>query len=738
MTDVFESMHTVQARATIEGARLHAPVRVLFTATAFSGAALLFVVQPLVAKLLLPSYGGSATVWSTSSLFFQVLLLLAYLYVHLSSRRLGHRWQPRAHVPLILLPALVLPIALPADAAPDGDSSPVLWLLRTLILMIGLPFAVVATTGPVLQKWFSWTDDPRADDPYFLFAASNLGSFVGLLAYPFLIEPTMTLDAQRQAWSIGFGIFAVLTLACGLVASQTRVRLEVGPEPVVKTQPLERRRVATWLLWAFLPSSLMLAITAHVSTDVAAIPLLWVVPLAIYLATFVAAFARTSREVPRRAVRFALALSVVAAILSFLGNAPIWLSILPVLVFLAATGYVAHARLAADRPAPVHLTHFYLVIAIGGALGGLLNGLVAPVVFDRILEYPATLVLVPIVLGGIQAGPKGLLDRRYHPAFVAGLVILAGVSAMVVAVAYADNFVSLQGLVWVALIFGLGWWLARRPMHLAVILTVAFLAGGLGNRGDTIESSRSFFGAYHIDQSDGERMLVHGNTVHGIQLLDTPDQPASYYTSPGSIGDVFAQLGDRFNNVGVIGLGIGTLAAYGTTGQHMTFFEIDPEIVRMAEDPELFTYLEDSPADIKTVVGDGRLQVEALNPGTFDLLVLDAFSSDSIPVHLLTREAFRVYAEKLAPGGVLVVHVSNRVFDLRPVVAAAADDLDLIALEGSGDGTAPHSVKSKWIVLSADKGATDQLASRPNWRPLDLENQTEWTDDYSSVLSVLR
>lgn len=690
---------------------------VLFAGTAFLGAGLLFVVQPLVAKLLLPTYGGSPTVWSTSSLFFQVLLLVSYLYVHSSTRRLGPRRQPWLHLLVLVLPLLALPLALPLDAAPPADSSPALWLLRTLVLVVGLPFAVVATTGPLLQKWFSWTGHRSAGDPYFLFAASNLGSFGGLLAYPLLIEPTMTLQQQRLWWSVGCVAFVVLSAACVVVAvrqsrgsqsAQARlggqarsvglpVQEPAAPPPAGQAAAVGWRRVAWWLGLAFLPSSLMLAVTAHLSTDVAAIPLLWVVPLAIYLATFVAAFSRRSRTAARWPARAATATAFVVTVITVTpGLAPIWATIALNLLLLALVGYAAHARLAADRPEPHHLTHYFLVVAIGGAAGGLLNGLLAPVVFDRVLEYPLGLVVVPLLMVGVAGDRSDWFSRRYHPV----------------------------GL----------------PVALTVGFAAVFAAVGVAENRGVIEQSRTFFGSYSVQSEGGMHKLVHGTTLHGTQWRDEPrrETPTAYYSTAGPLGDVFGGLDNgRFDRVAVVGLGSGTVAAYGRDGQVMTFFEIDAEIVRVASDPELFSYLADSPASIETVVGDGRLMLAEQPAHEFNLIILDAFSSDSIPIHLLTAEAMRMYADKLAPDGVLVVHISNRLFDLEPVLAAAAADLGWPAVIGNGTVSDATSTPSTWVALTPDQDKVDNLLRRPGWALVDRSEPVLWTDDYSSLFDVL-
>ena len=674
------------ARAGAQASAADRATTALFTLTAFTGAALLFVVQPLVARLLLPSYGGSATLWSTASLFFQMVLLGAYLWAHWSARRFGHRWQPRLQLVLLLVPVLVLPVALPSGSAPGADHEPTLWLLRTLVLMVGLPFAVVACTGPVIQRWYSWVGH-RGEDPYFLFAASNLGSFVGLLAYPFLIEPQLSLATQRLAWSVGFGVYAALMVACALLT----VRGPDGetPVPAAHTPRPTGRTILTWGLLAFVPSSLMLGVTAHLSTDVSPIPLLWVVPLAVYLATFVVAFARTSRRPPVWAALLAAVLGLVALVLS--GETTRLGPVAAVnIALVAVAGYAAHGRLAAGRPPADHLTLFYLVVASGGAAGGLLNGLLAPLLLDSVLEYPVLLACLPLLLLG-TARPDSRPSRRALPGVATALLL-----------AFALWTTQIQ------------------------------VAG-------SIEQTRSFSGASRVEAHDGRHVLVHGNTVHGMQYRDEERRSlaTTYYGGNGSCADVFDVLRGRLDEVGIVGLGSGTMATHGRAGERFTFVEIDPDIVATAQDPALFTYLADSAAETRVVVGDGRAEMAAQEPGTFDLLVLDAFSSDSIPVHLLTREAMREYAEAMATGGVLLVHISNRYFDLEPVLAAAAEDLGWAGVVGTSHGSAEGATSSTWVALTADPEPTRQLLSTPFWRPLRPDPQVRWTDDYSSVLAVL-
>jgi hypothetical protein len=718
-------------------------VPALFTLTAFVGAGLLFTIQPLVARLLLPAYGGSATVWSTCSLFFQVLLLAGYVYSHVTTTRIPRRLQPWIHGLVLLVPLLVLPLALPADAVPAGDASPVGWLLRTLVVMIGLPFVVLSTTGPLLQRWYSWSDGPRADDPYFLFAASNVGSFGGLLAYPFLIEPHFSLQMQRFGFTWGFILFALLTVACGVCST-----LGARPDPANlagEGQSHPRPSVTTlvrWSAYAFVPSCVMLAVTHHISTDVAPIPLLWIAPLAIYLATFVAAFAVRSFSVPaawpRAAAGAGLAMTIVAPIATGL---PLWLTVGLDMALVAVVGYAAHRLLAADRPSPEHLTTFYLAVAVGGALGGVVNGLVAPLAFDRVLEYPVLVALLPLVALGARrvAGTVVRVPVLLRTLRATALGLTATAIVVVAPGLVVESLRWGAGVVLLALgLIGLiGWGLARKPAAMSLGLLAAVILMIVMNDAGVVLRDRTFYGSYTVRSNADQVDLSHGTTLHGLQLRQESlrDEPTTYYGRNAPLGDLITELDPR--RIVAVGLGVGTLAAYGEEGDTISFLEIDPAVADIAEDPRYFSFLSDSDADVDVRIGDGRLLMEGLPDEGYDLVVLDAFSSDAIPVHLLTQEAFTLYADRVAAGGAIAVHVSNRHFDLVPVVAAARAHLGwagAVGRGGEGIGVRP----STWVVLSPERALVDALLPSERWEPLDLGNTVEWTDDYSSILTVLR
>lgn len=714
----------------------------LFAAAAFFGAGMLFLVQPMIARLLLPSYGGSATVWSTSSLFFQVVLLLGYLYTDRATR-LRPRRQRVLHGLFLVTPLLVLPLALPSNAAPGTDVSPVLWLLRTLALLVGLPFLVLATTGPLIQKWYSWRGQLRSADPYFLFAASNLGSFVGLISYPFLIEPFLALDDQLRLWSFGFGVFVLLTGACMLLpargssTSQGPALADGADLPEPATGPVPAARMLRWGAWAFLPSGLMLAVTSHISTDIAAVPLLWVVPLAIYLATFVVAFARTARQPPALVTRIAVLAAVIASVSAVVNVAhqPVLLAIVIQMVMLALVAFASHARLAADRPETSRLTTFYLVVAVGGAVGGLLNGVVAPLLFDRVLEYALLIVVVPLLLLGLRVNRDGVSDEERRRRRVRRLGVALGLLVPAAAIAVAAR--ESPGLLLALLAAGLlAWPLTRSPRLLCVVLVVLQVLLLVASDVDIIDRRRTFYGSYSTKATSDQHILYDGTTLHGTQFLDARSgDPTSYYTRSGPLGDVFGLR--RFQDVAVVGLGAGTMAAYGEPGQSMTFDEIDQADVDIARDPHLFTYLADSRADVHVIVGDGRIGLEAAPVASYDLIVLDAFSSDSIPVHLLTREAAAMYTDRLRPGGLLVFHITNHTFDLRPVMRGLMDSLGWVGIVGDRESHDPGATRSTWVVLAPTTQDLDALAHRPGWTPLPARS-VSWTDDYSSVLRVLR
>ncbi|MBC6458355.1 fused MFS/spermidine synthase [Actinomadura sp. HBU206391] len=744
----------------------------LYTVTSLVGAGLLFAVEPMVAKMLLPAYGGSPMVWNTAVLFFQGALLAGYAYAHWSQRRLGARRQPLVHIALVLLPLIVLPISLPSWSVAPESTPTALWLLLVLVVMVGAPFAVLATTGPLVQRWYSWSGLPRAGDPYFLYAAGNVGSFVALLAYPFLIEPAADVGTQARWWTVCYVAFAGFMITCAiLVRWQARGAQDDPPsaaplaldaesaatveaaeeieavetaEEVAAIEAVEEkvgwRRRARWLGLAFVPSSLFLGITTHISTDIAAVPLMWVVPLALYLATFIIAFSATRHRWLTTTVRPA-ALSAPFLPWVLVAFGPHWgVLLLPLdLALVLTAGLACHGLLANDRPSPRRLTEFFLYVSMGGALGGAFNALLAPIVFNWGAELP--IVIAALALLPVAKGSASNAVRRFT---FPGSWVLSTIF-LLIAPTVAILCYIVTDLVWaiilsVAITVIWGCWIVRRPQALvfSAICTVAMLF--LIQVKAAPVQERTFFGSYRVNVSDGRRVFSHGSTLHGFQSLKATERrtPTAYYSRNGPLGDVFAGYGDRptGDRVAVIGLGTGTVAAYGRAGQRMDFYEIDPAVVRIARSH--FTYLRDCDCEARTIVGDGRLEIERMADGTYGTIVLDAFSSDAIPAHLLTREAIQIYARKLAPGGVLAFNVSNRNLDLAPMLAstARANGLSVLAADDPHPSN-PLAFASVWVAIGRTDADLRPLTTRdPRWQP--VPNGPVWTDGYSSIFGILR
>jgi hypothetical protein len=659
-------------------------------------------------------------------------------------------------------------------------------MLGTLLLAAGAPFFVLSTTGPLLQRWFASSRHPRAADPYFLYAASNAGSLAGLLLYPLALEPLLPLRtprgegwlpnllplSQSTLWSLGYLGFAAAAIAGAAWAArnareggtaEAAVAEDGSPAPSWRTRLL-------WVALALVPSSALLGVTQYVTADIAAVPLLWVVPLALYLATFVLAFSPRWR-VPARftgTLLAVLAVLVAASLLAFLRGRG-WLLLPLHLATFFVLGLTCHGRLAEERPAASRLTEFYLLVAVGGTLGGVFNALVAPVVFRSIAEYPIALAAACLLRPRWKddaSRPPTRFSRALDVAVPVGFAALLLLLQLLQAPPGTDDTwgvlavrAGFPALLALALI---GW---RKRFALA--LGTLLVAGWAANTAPatSLHRERTFFGVHRVAtmqappfkllDSEGRetsrqvafRVLIHGATRHGSQAAD-PDLagiPTTYYHPTGPIGQVFSDLlaSAPPAEVGLVGLGAGTLAAYGRPGQRFTYYEIDPAVIRIARDPRFFTYIADSKARIETVPGDGRLSLGREPDGKFGLLVLDAFSSDAIPVHLLTREAVEIYFRKLAPDGVLAMHLTNHYMRLPPVVGAIAQSLGLAALLRVDRVETPKEAfegkdGSTWVILARDPARLEALSRDPRWVALDADPRYLWTDDYSNVLLVLR
>jgi hypothetical protein len=717
----------------------------LFAGTLFWSAALIFTVEPMFGKLVLPKLGGAPAVWNTCMVFFQATLLGGYAYAHVLTRALTVRWQLFVHAGLLGVAGLTLPVALPGTWLPEGDGSPALWLLVALTAGVGAPLFLLFSTAPLLQLWFSRTRDKAAGDPYFLYAASNAGSLLALLAYPLVIEPRLSLSTQSALWAAGYAVLIALILLSGLSAARGSDAVRVGSwRESTATQDVGWPERAQWLALSLVPSSLMLSVTTYLSTDVAAVPLLWAIPLAIYLLSFVLAFsnARPSSGLRKKAVVAAVLPLVIVLILGI--NRPMWLIIPIHLAVLFVFSTALHTQLALHRPSAERLTEFYLWIAAGGVCGGLLNTFVAPLVFTTIAEYPLVLTAGAFLLswGTASRPPAGRLD----PGWI--LPLCTGVLTAVLVLLFRRSELSVGGIhaAGAALLFTYVM-SSRHPRVFAATLMLMLVAGYGMSRdpGHVLHAERTFFGVHRVIDlsSTHERRLMHGTTFHGGQLTRAAmrEQPAYYYHPAGPIGQVFAALEGPLarQRIGVIGLGAGGLAAYARDGQQWTFYEIDPAVERIARDPSLFTYLERCGADCRVVLGDARLSLERNRGSAYQLLIVDAFSSDAIPVHLITREAFEVYLSHLSHDGVLALQISNRHLDLRPLVSALARDAGLTGRmqHFEPEEGAFAQTPSVWVVASRSQAALGPLASDSRWRVLEDQRPIRlWTDDYSSIPSV--
>ena len=743
----------------------------LFSVTLFLSAGLTFLVQPMFAKFVLPLFGSTPAVWNTSMLFFQTTLLAGYLYAHESTRRLGVRRQAAVHLGVLLPPLLVLPIAVPDGWIPPADSNPVPWLLGLLAVAVGLPFFVVSTTAPLLQRWLAATDHPAAADPYFLYRASNLGSVLGLLAYPLVVEPSMRLAEQGRLWSAGYGLLALLVLACAAVVWRSprdadagdpaaASAIAAGAAPATARGSTARPTLARRLRWvalAFVPSSLMLGVTTAITTDIAPIPLLWSLPLSLYLVSFILVFAPGSRaDRLHRAMVLALpgVVLLISAILLLEVRGPLWIS-LWIMVPIHLAGFfvvalVCHGELARDRPPARWLTEFYLLISLGGALGGVFNAIVAPALFDSLAEYPIVLVLAALCLPRRPPRlPPGPYARWLDLALPLVLGSMVALTVALIELAepdkqqYAKNFV-------IGMAAGVAINFVRRPLRFGLSLGAIVLAVTLASAPDQRElhRERSFFGVYRVTAAEGGHLhrLIHGTTTHGAQDVSPGHQrtPASYYHRGSPIGRLLGALpANVTSRVAIIGLGTGSIACYSKPGERWTFYEIDPTVERIARDPRFFTYLRVCAGAFDVVLGDARLRLSRAADRRYGLIMADAFSSDAVPIHLITREALALYLAKLREHGIIAFNVTNRYLDLEPVLGNLARDARMACVaqqdHRSGADGRPETDASDWVVMTRRAPDLQAVASsRHGWHDCRRSPGTApWTDDYSNLLGAL-
>lgn len=773
----------------------------LFAVTLFVSASLLFMVQPMVGKMILPLLGGSPAVWNACMVFFQALLLLGYLYAHHVSTKYTPKRQWALHTIVLLVPVFVMvlavafsakhsPIAVAESLAPSGDTSPFLAVMALMSVAIGIPFFVASTSAPLLQKWFAYTGHPSSSDPYYLYAASNVGSLISLLGYPLFIEPNLTVNEQAWLFAAGFAILFVLIVLCGRAAANP-----IGVPPIAERQPSGKNdstreiepppsglRVAKWIVLAFVPSSWMLGVTFYMTTDIASIPLLWVVPLALYLVTFIIAFGRVPswfRQVIGNLAPVMILLLVFVKVSNVVSGRPAIALMLHIMTFFAVS-LMCHYELVRDRPKDVtHLTKFYLMMSVGGVLGGLFNALIAPLIFALAYEYDIVIVvgslMVPVLIERITPASREL--AAFKKKITLGLNFLLPALTgfffwLLVSVVSQREFFSKMikwivahapvsdNTVFAILVYAVPvmacFFYVDRPFRFA--LAVAVLLGIHTYRDqdtDVVYTERTFFGILKVEERGVFTRLVHGTTLHGTQInqyylvkADAPvpfgsfspwdvialegalaawdprQEPLTYYHRTGPVGAMFRELRTRKNgadakaDVAMVGLGTGSASCYALKGQKLDFYEIDIGVKRLVADTDkYFTYVRDARnrgATLDIHMGDARLKLKELADKRYALLLVDAFSSDAIPVHLLTKQAVQLYLERMTEDGILALHISNKYVRLEPVVAKIAEELGLASRVWNDDSESrPGKTASSWVALAKDEKTLGTLAAPP-------------------------
>jgi hypothetical protein len=733
-------------------------VLIVYTSAIFVSALLLFSVQPLFTKMVLPRLGGSPAVWSVAMVFFQSLLLAGYAYAHYLMQLRNRMIPVVVHLVLLVIALLTLPLSIASGWGEPPSSGYAFWLLGLFVVSIGLPFFALAANNPLLQAWFVRTGHPDAPDPYFLYASSNIGSFLALLSYPVLLEPMFTLRTQNLIWTSVYGLLILLIGGCGvlLLRSPATAAVDVLADDVDAPPPPWILR-ARWIFLAAVPSGLLIAVTAHISTDVAAAPLLWVLPLSLYLLTWVLVF-QSRPLLPHKWMLMAQPLAIAGGVvlLAVGGEQNLLATLGGHLLCFFIIAMSCHGELARTRPAAKYLTGFYVALSFGGMVGGLFAGLIAPFTFSWIAEYPILLALAALCRPPGENGRLSRWSRWYW-------LLLAVAAVALIAPSYTTGKVFdwlddqrvyvASGVAIVAMLLPLllkaDRWKFAAIIALALVLTRVYpLDGG------RVETVRSFFGVHKImvTTPNGQyHVLMHGTTIHGAQKFQNDDgtpvtgrpEPISYYHKDGGIGQAITAIRERKGapvRVAVIGLGSGTLTCASEPGENWKFFEIDQSMVDTARDPKYFTYIKNCEPDLKPVMGDARLTFAREPDGIYDLIIVDAYSSDAIPIHLATQEAMKIYKDKLAPQGAVVMHVSNRHLELASVVVGIAEANDLKSWVYSEDSNRDNEyIFATSVVVSARQEAdVGKLASSDQWELTDADKkQRVWTDDYSNVLGAV-
>ncbi len=723
----------------------------LFAGTLFISACLMFVLQPLFGKLLLPLLGGSPAVWNTCMVFYQSLLFLGYFYAHFLSQKFDSHRQVQIHAVVLAISLIALPVALPENSIPPTESNPTFWLMGILFIAIGLPFFVVSTTSPLIQKWFSRVGHHTSEDPYYLYGASNAGSMLALLSYPFLIEPNIGLLAQQDIWSIAYAVLCICVIGCAIVLWRSHLQLppNSGQTDSVEDIPLQTKLY--WLALAFVPSSLLLGLTNFISTDIASAPLLWIIPLSLYLLSFILVFSKWADKIHPVMVALQPVILLPFIAYAFVDPAalPFWLNLVLHLIAFFLAIMVCHGELAKHRPHTEHLTAYYLIMSFAGMLGGMFNTFVAPFIFNAVYEYPIMIIAALLLRPGLRSQKISLQLAFPGILLVIGLAIYLFNEQLSKTLIYSTT----NALI---LLAGVAYAFRHRPVSLAALTAVIliFTLSIQNLMSNIIFQERSFFGVFSVRESvlmdennrpEVYRELYHGTTKHGAQRLPAHLQttPLTYYSKPGPMGQLFKTFDEQSQNweIGTVGLGAGALSCYAKAGQKWTQYEIDPLVIKIAKNPKFFTYLKLCDKNARFVVGDARLSLKNEADNKFDLLIMDAFSSDSVPTHLLTQEALQLYFAKLKPNGILAFHITNRHLTLKKVIADHVQQLKFSALiqEFKAESPKPLVVDTDWVVMAKKPEVLEplRLSRLGNWQKLPLYfDMKPWTDDFTNIIGI--
>ena len=735
----------MQVTGVTETPRATWVVPLLFIATIFLSASLLFFVQPLFAKIVLPQIGGSPAVWTTAMLFFQTMLIGGYLYAHLLTRHLPVRAQVWVHLALWGVALSCLPLAVPGGWTFDATGNAAWQTLMLFAAGVGLPFLALSANAPLIQFWYGRSGGPSAHDPYFLYGASNLGSLAALLGFPLVAEPLFGATGIGLGWAAGFIALGAFLLISGYSASGAAAPSAHRMQATAATAP-GWGRIAHWAFLAFIPSSLMLAVTSKISLDLGSFPLIWVVPLALYLLTFVLSFSNR-RLLPDTAFRVVTAGVLGLMLLSFvglLGKTLSWTAAGGLVAGFFVVTLFAHRKLYEARPDAAHLTTFYLTMSVGGALGGLFNSIIAPVVFDSLLEGTVTAILAILLLLKLE-GRIATIPRALGRGGMIGAAGAIPALASIVLVQPANWTATVLFLALGAAICAKFLWRDLVACYGAAL--VLFLVAVWQFPDTALLRDRSFFGTHVVTEDEnGLRVYGNGTTAHGAQRVsdDTADRPEPlfYYHRNGPMAQVMTSPeGRAARSIGIVGLGVGSLACYARPGQDWHFYEIDALVDTVARSPEYYRFLSACTPDAPTHLGDARVVLAAQSDMRYDILVIDAYSSDSVPVHLTTREALELYMNRLTPGGILVFHISNRYYAIERPLGRAAAELGLVGRLQDYKGNEsvdPGDTASTVVTLTRSMSELGTLADDPRWGPLENDGGRVWTDDFANLLSIMK